>query len=170
MNKKAIDFDESKPKHSCKSQLFWKKMTLETKKDISCLKAFAFSIVFFSLATSILYCPIWPWAVQGSCPPYPTAFHSLRHGWQQRKKNRQTATGKGLLLSGWLCDISGDNHNKRQITARFTVSDKLAPRTPSHFPKNLCLQTRRDHATVWRQRARATRHLVTETAPASVCW
>lgn len=61
-------------------------MTLETKKDISCLKAFAFSIVFFSLATSILYCPTWPWAVQGSCPPYPTAFHSLRHGWQQRKK------------------------------------------------------------------------------------
>ena len=97
-------------------------MTLENEKDISCLKAFAFSIVFFSLATSILYCPTWPWAVQGSCPPYPTAFHSLRHGWQKRKKTRQTATGKGLLLSGWLCDISGDNHNKRQITARFTVS------------------------------------------------
>lgn len=113
-------------------------MTLENEKDISCLKAFAFSIVFFSLATSILYCPTWPWAVQGSCPPYPTAFHSLRHGWQKRKKTRQTATGKGLLLSGWLCDISGDNHNKRQITARFTVSAAY----PLPLPPKICVSKR----------------------------
>jgi hypothetical protein len=129
--------------------------------------------VFFSLATSSILTLLAHGQSRAAWKlptPYPTAFHSLRHGWQQREKTRQTATGKGLLLSGWLCDISGDNHNKRQITARFTVSDKLAARTPSHFPKNLCLQTRRDHATVWRQRARATRHLVTETAPAPVCW
>ena len=109
-------------------------------------------------------------------PTYPTAFHSLRHGWQKRKKLVKPLQAKGLLLSGWLCDISGDNHNKRQITARFTVSDKLAhPRTalPLPRPPKICVSKReRDHATVWRQRARATRHLVTETAPALEleCW
>ena len=143
-------------------------MTLETEKDISCLKAFAFSIVFFSLATSKL--PYLAMGSPGQLPTLPNGFPFVETRLTSEEKTRQTATGKVLLLSGWLCDISGDNHNKRQITARFTVSDKLAPRTPSHFPKNLCLQTRRDHATVWRQRARATRHLVTETAPAPVCW
>ena len=121
-------------------------MTLETEKDISCLKAFAFSIVFFSLATSSILTLLAHGQSRAAWKlptPYPTAFHSLRHGWQQREKTRQTATGKGLLLSGWLCDISGDNHNKRQITARFTVSDKLAPRTPPTSPK-ICVSKREE--------------------------
>ena len=71
-SKRGLDFDVSKPKHSCKSQLFWKKMTLETEKDISCLKAFAFSIVFFSLATSKL--PYLAMGSPGQLPTLPNGF------------------------------------------------------------------------------------------------
>ena len=164
MNEEYIQWKKArfwcKPKHSCKSQLFWKRW-LWRPKGHQLPKSICFlNCVFLPCYFQYTY-PTCPWAVQGSLE----AAHTLPNGFPfvetrltTEKKNSSNRYGKGLLLSGWLCDISGDNHNKRQITARFTVSDKLAPRTPSHFPKNLCLQTRRDHATVWRQRARATRH------------
>ena len=79
----------------------------------------------------------------GQLPTLPNGFPFVETRLTKEKKTRQTATGKGLLLSGWLCDISGDNHNKRQITARFTVSDKLAPRTPPTSPK-ICVSKREE--------------------------
>ena len=106
-------------------------MTLETEKDISCLKAFAFSIVFFSLATSRL--PYLAMGSPGQLPTLPNGFPFVETRLTKEKKTRQTATGKGLLLSGWLCDISGDNHNKRQITARFTVSAAYPLPLPQKF-------------------------------------
>ena len=101
----------------------------------------------------------------GQLPTLPNGFPFVETRLTKEKKLVKPLQGRvscypvGCVTS--LVTIITNGRSRRDLP--------LAPRTPSHFPKNLCLQTRRDHATVWRQRARATRHLVTETAPAPVC-
>ena len=64
-------------------------MTLETEKDISCLKALAFSIVFFSLATFTL--PYLAMGSPGQLPTLPNGFPFV----DKREKNSSNLYREG---------------------------------------------------------------------------
>ena len=67
-------------------------MTLETEKDISCLKAFAFSIVFFSFATSRL--PYLAMCSPGQLPTLPNGFPFVETRLTKEKKLVKPLQGK----------------------------------------------------------------------------
>ena len=121
-------------------------MTLETEKDISCLKALAFSIVFFSLATFTL--PYLAMGSPGQLPTLPNGFPFVETRLTKEKKLVKPLQGRvscypvGCVTS--LVTIITNGRSRRDLP--------LAPRTPSHFPKNLCLQTTRDSLETTRKR------------------
>ena len=68
-------------------------MTLETEKDISCLKALAFSIVFFSLATFTL--PYLAMGSPGQLPTLPNGFPFVEARLTSEEKNSSNRYREG---------------------------------------------------------------------------
>jgi hypothetical protein len=167
-SEKRLDFDVNQSIHVKAN--FSEKDDFGDRKDISCLKAFAFSIVFFSLATSSILTLLAHGQSRAAWKlptPYPTAFHSLRHGWQQRKKTRQTGTERvscypvGCVTS--LVTIITNGRSRRDLPLATSWHRVLPPTSPK-----ICVSKREETMRQFGDNAHAQRDtsdtLVTETA------